>query len=145
MNAPQFRRLTTSLAFIICCLACTHKGWAQVITLDSNKLKLIQIHHADSLVIVKDDDKNFNKLFGAVSLEHDGVVMNCDSAYFFLEQNYASPRMMRCYRFSSTHIPAAHYDYPRYHIREDASLITGNAPPRIIPTRAISSFKSCGA
>ncbi|HPI55442.1 MAG TPA: OstA-like protein [Chitinophagaceae bacterium] len=124
MNAQQFRRLTTYLAFIICSLACTHKGLAQVITLDSNNLKLIQIHHADSLVIVKDDDKNFNKLFGAVNLEHDGVVMNCDSAYFFLEQNYVEA--FSNVRINKANGSSAVADYMKYTGNNNSAFLKDN-------------------
>lgn len=73
------------LFILICC--CT-QAYAQVGTLDSSRLKLIKIVHADSAIIMKDEDKNYNKLIGAVSVEHEGVIMTCDSAYFFLENNF---------------------------------------------------------
>ncbi len=68
-------------------ISCT-SSYSQIGNLDSSRLKLIKIVHADSAIIIKDEEKNFNKLIGAVSIEHEGVIMTCDSAYFFLENNF---------------------------------------------------------
>ena len=124
MNAQLLRRVIQFTTILIVCFTWSHSSFAQVITLDSSKLKLIQIHHADSLVIVKDDTKNFNKLYGAVSLEHDGVMMNCDSAYFFLEQNYVEA--FSNVRISKANGSSAVADYMKYTGNNNSAFLKDN-------------------
>ncbi len=45
----------------------------------------INLKHADRLI--GDKAKGYQRLIGAVSFEHQGMTMNCDSAHFFLEEN----------------------------------------------------------
>ena len=74
---------------ILLCLFKTAK--AQVPTIDSAGLKLIKISHTDS--IRKYEGKLYMSFLGAVVIEHDGIVMNCDSAHLFSEKKKNGKKM----------------------------------------------------
>ncbi|MBL7766605.1 MAG: hypothetical protein JNJ58_10955 [Chitinophagaceae bacterium] len=97
---------------------------AQVAELDSNGLKLIRISHTDSVIGTQGEVKNYQRLLGAVVIEHDGVTMTCDSAHLFLELNYVEA-------FSQVNISKAngvnlHSDYLRYSGNNNTALLKGD-------------------
>jgi len=47
--------------------------------------KLINLKHADKLI--GDKVKGYQRLIGNVQFEHQGMLMNCDSAHFYMELN----------------------------------------------------------
>ncbi len=68
---------------------------------DSTKgIKIIKLLHADSLIGSKPNGVEYNKLIGNVSLEHDGNILTCDSAYLYLAKNYVET-------FGNSHIVAS--------------------------------------
>lgn len=82
---------------IIVTLCCKAQGQ---VTFDSSGLKIIKITHADSVVGFNDANRKYQSLLGAVGIEHDGVVMTCDSAHFFQDKNMVEA-------FSNVHISKA--------------------------------------
>ncbi len=46
---------------------------------------VIKLINADNLYGTSGDDKQYNKLIGNVSLQHDGSTLTCDSAYMYLQ------------------------------------------------------------
>jgi lipopolysaccharide export system protein LptA len=60
---------------------------AQTTSLDSSGLKLVRITHADSVVGYQTEERKYQSLLGAVVIEHDGIIMTCDSAHLYREQN----------------------------------------------------------
>lgn len=82
------------------------------VTFDSLGLKVIKITHADSVVGFNDATRKYQSLIGAVGIEHDGVIMTCDSAHFYQDKNMVEA-------FSNVHISKANGanamgDYIRY-------------------------------
>lgn len=61
---------------------------AQAIVFDTSGLKVIKITHADSVLGSHNGKSNFQRLLGAVIVEHDGFVMTCDSAHLFMQSNF---------------------------------------------------------
>jgi hypothetical protein len=86
---------------ILLCLFKTAK--AQVPTIDSAGLKLIKISHTDS--IRKYEGKLYMSFLGAVVIEHDGIVMNCDSAHLFSEKNFVEAFGMCIYKKPTAQVP----------------------------------------
>ncbi len=54
----------------------------------SQKVKRIEILHANTLIGSEKKGKSVRKLIGDVVLMHEGVKMYCDSAYEFINENY---------------------------------------------------------
>ncbi len=75
----MLKRFTYFFFFII--LLFPFKGIAQ------SQPKQVKINHANRLEYDERLGKNVNRLIGNVQLEHEGMVMNCDSAYFYSESN----------------------------------------------------------
>jgi lipopolysaccharide assembly outer membrane protein LptD (OstA) len=63
-------------------------------------VKLIKLVDADSLVGTKNNNSEYNILFGNVIIEHDGNTLTCDSAHLFLNQNFVEA-------FGNAHVVAA--------------------------------------
>jgi hypothetical protein len=64
------------------------------VNFDSTKLKLIRITHVDEIIIHQDDKNNYQRLIGAVVIEHEGITMTCDSAHFYADKILLSPSAM---------------------------------------------------
>ncbi|MBK6821208.1 MAG: hypothetical protein IPG85_17065 [Bacteroidetes bacterium] len=54
---------------------------AQVVEFDSTGMKIIKISHADSVIGFNNAKSSYQRLLGAVTIEHDGFIMTCDSAH----------------------------------------------------------------
>jgi lipopolysaccharide export system protein LptA len=67
------KRLLAFLLLLTCSAAIAQQG------------KLINLKHADKLI--GDKAKGYQRLIGNVQFEHQGMLMNCDSAHFFMEEN----------------------------------------------------------
>ena len=121
MTKPVVNALKLAFVWIgmLLCLFKTTK--AQVPTIDSAGLKLIKISHTDS--IRKYEGKLYMSFLGAVVIEHDGIVMNCDSAHLFSEKNFVEA-------FGNVHLQkangsSAHADYIKYTGNNNTAFMQG--------------------
>ncbi|MBP6456273.1 MAG: LPS export ABC transporter periplasmic protein LptC [Chitinophagaceae bacterium] len=82
-------RLNINAVLLLCSLMFSHQLFAQLkidsTQVDKNKL---QLKHADKLVLDSNRNENFYKLVGAVKMQQDDITMTCDSANFFIENNF---------------------------------------------------------
>lgn len=114
------------LALLVAHIAC-----AQSVVFDTLGLKLINISHADSAIGSKQEKDNYQRLLGAVIIEHDGFTLTCDSAHFYPEKNTVTA-------YSNVNISKAngvnaHAEYMQYTaanntaiMRNGVSIIDGN-------------------
>lgn len=96
---------------------------SQAIVFDTAGLKVIKISHADSVVGFNSEKTNYQRLLGAVVIEHDGFVMTCDSAHLYLSNNYVEA-------FSQVNIAKAngvnaHGDYIKYTGNNNTAYMKG--------------------
>lgn len=87
----------------------------------------IYLKHADEDIILRDKQtgKDWHRLIGNVSLEHNQIIMSCDSAHFFPDRNQVNA-------FSRIHIEQGdtldiYGDYAFYDGVTEKALLTGNA------------------
>ncbi len=79
------------ITIFVCMVAVSMSTFAQQsaipmpIGIDSTKLKLIRITKTKQ--IVKNEKENFQRFIDSVVIEHDGIVMNCDSAFLYQDKN----------------------------------------------------------
>lgn len=100
----------------------TFYNHAQVVSIDSNGLKLIRITHTDQ--IIKREGDIFQRFVGTVQIEHDGITMTCDSAFLFLEKNYVEAfGNVNILKANGTN---AHSDYIRYTGNNNTAYMSGN-------------------
>lgn len=119
--------------FSICIFIFNTNVFAQLqgVEFDSTGLKIIKISHADSAIGSKNNkDETYQRLLGAVVIEHDGIKMTCDSAHFFLENNFIET-------YSNVNITKAngvnaHANYMKYtgnnntaYMKENVQIIDG--------------------
>ncbi|MBG0858798.1 MAG: organic solvent tolerance protein OstA, partial [Bacteroidales bacterium] len=83
--------------------------------------------HADEDIIEKDikTEKDWHRLLGNVSLEHNEILMSCDSAHFYPDKNQVTA-------YGSIHIEQGdtldiYGDYVFYDGAAEMALLTGNA------------------
>ena len=75
---------------LLLCLACfgvSTASWAQAIPkgMDTTGMKLIQITKTKQ--IVKNELDDYQRFIDSVQIEHDGVLMTCDSAFLYIHEN----------------------------------------------------------
>ncbi len=97
---------------------------AQVVEFDSTGMKIIKISHADSVIGFNNAKSSYQRLLGAVTIEHDGFIMTCDSAHLFMSNNYVEA-------FSNVNIAKAnginaHGDYIKYTGNNNTAYMKGN-------------------
>lgn len=97
---------------------------AQQLTLDSTALRIIKINHADSVVGLNEENAKYQRLIGAVIIEHQGTVLTCDSAHLYQESNWVEA-------FSNVHINKANgadaqSDYIKYTGKDHTAFMKGN-------------------
>jgi len=69
------------------CVAITSAAVSQDSEPQKKKSKKIEILHADLWQVDETIDKDLQQLLGNVSLKHEDVLMNCDSAYYYQDVN----------------------------------------------------------
>lgn len=84
ISAGQF--ICAGLVFILSLAAALH---AQEISGDRAGKRKIILRHADEDIILRDREtgKDWHRLLGSVSLEHNQISMFCDSAHFYPDKN----------------------------------------------------------
>lgn len=105
-----FSRVIFLLSIFLLCN--TYAAKTQIVEFDTTGLKIIKITHADSVVGMNQEKSNYQRLIGAVTIEHDGFVMTCDSAHLYMSNNFVEA-------FSNVNIAKAngvnaHGDYIKY-------------------------------
>ncbi len=77
------------LIYVIVILAITAVLQSQEIPQERPGKRKIILRHADEDIILRDKQtgKDWHRLLGAVSLEHNQILMSCDSAHFYPDRN----------------------------------------------------------
>jgi lipopolysaccharide export system protein LptA len=119
------RRNKINVFLFLCAFLCAPFSlWAQQPGkgLDSANMKLIQITKTKQ--IIKNEADVFQRFVDSVQIEHDGVVMTCDSAFLYIEENKveAFSRVTMTKAGGST-VTA---DYMRYDGRSGKAYLKGN-------------------
>lgn len=112
--------------FILALLSLALPHWAKAQAMpkgmDSSSMKLIQITKTKQ--IIKNEGDAFQRFIDSVQIEHDGVLMTCDSAFLYIDENKveAFSRVTMTKAGGST--VAA--DYMRYDGRTGKAYLQGN-------------------
>ena len=100
---------------------------SQDITGDKPGKRKIILRHADEDIILRDNEtgKDWHRLLGSVSLEHNQISMFCDSAHFYPDKNHVNA-------YGNIHIEQGdtldiYGNYLFYDGITEIAILTGNA------------------
>lgn len=118
-----YNYLKVPVLFLIFLLANICSAQSQIIDFDTTGLKIIKISHADSILGINSEKINYQRIIGAVVIEHDGFIMTCDSAHLYRENNFVEA-------FSNVNIAKAngvnaHGDYIKYTGNNNTAYMKG--------------------
>lgn len=115
------------LLYVAVILAISSGARFQDIPREEQGKRRIFLRHADEDVILRDKEtgKDWHRLLGSVSLEHNQILMNCDSAHFYPDKNQVTA-------YSNIHIEQGdtldiYGDYLFYDGFTEIAVLTGNA------------------
>ncbi len=87
MKSICYSKSSKYIFLFLLCVATTSIAVSQDTEPQKKKSKKIEILHADLWQVDETIDKDLQQLLGNVSLKHEDVLMNCDSAYYYQDVN----------------------------------------------------------